>query len=143
MVTWPRSGSTLSAWRRKVLMFGPNTNSITNTIVFSLERQAAYIRQAIEFKADRGIIAMEIRNDLYREFQDWLQCSLDKTVFTDNCPGWYTNADGKVIAMWPKSHLEYYWATRRFRPAQYQLTTTASSTPDNRLTVSTDHPPRQ
>ncbi|MDT5266502.1 MAG: hypothetical protein QOI90_3128, partial [Mycobacterium sp.] len=32
------------------MLFGPNTNSITNTIVFLLERQASYIRQALDFK---------------------------------------------------------------------------------------------
>ncbi|BAX96195.1 4-hydroxyacetophenone monooxygenase [Mycobacteroides stephanolepidis] len=114
-------GMTTTGFPNMFMLFGPNTNSITNTIVFLLEQQAAYVRKAIEHKARHGIAAMEIREDVYRRFQEWMRRSLDKTVFTDNCPGWYTNAEGKVTAMWPKSHIEYALATRRFKADQYEL----------------------
>jgi len=32
-------------------------------------------------------------------FQDWLRDKLGGTVFTDTCPGWYKNAEGKVTTM--------------------------------------------
>ena len=51
--------------------------------------------------------------------QSWLDAKLDRTVFTDNCPGWYTNDEGKVTAMWPASHLAYAKATSRFKPDEY------------------------
>jgi cation diffusion facilitator CzcD-associated flavoprotein CzcO len=101
------------------MLFGPNTNSITNTIVFLLERQAAYIRQAIEHKQASPHRWIDIRQDVHDSFQEWLQRKLAATVFTDNCPGWYTNAEGKVTAMWPLSHLSYARATRRFHPERY------------------------
>jgi long-subunit acyl-CoA synthetase (AMP-forming)/cation diffusion facilitator CzcD-associated flavoprotein CzcO len=103
------------------MLFGPNTNSITNTIVFLLERQARYIRQALEYKEAHQVAWLDVSTETHRTFQNWLQKKLDRTVFTDNCPGWYTNADGKVTAMWPASHLAYARATAKFRPERYTV----------------------
>jgi long-chain acyl-CoA synthetase len=108
------------------MLFGPNTNSITNTIVFLLERQASYIRQALEYKEAHHAAWIDVSRETNDQFQDWLQKKLDATVFTDNCPGWYTNADGKVTAMWPASHLAYARATAHFKPERYTVAAGAS-----------------
>jgi len=112
-------GMTVPNFPNMFMLFGPNTNSITNTIVFLLERQAAYIRQALEYKERNRLAWLEVSDATYQEFQSWLEHKLDRTVFTDNCPGWYTNDQGKVSAMWPASHLAYARATRRFEPDQF------------------------
>jgi cation diffusion facilitator CzcD-associated flavoprotein CzcO len=112
-------GMTVPNFPNMFMLFGPNTNSITNTIVFLLERQASYIRQAIQHKQRRGFASIEVSEATYQNFQGWLEAKLDQTVFTDNCPGWYTNDQGKVTAMWPASHLTYAKATRRFKPEQF------------------------
>lgn len=101
------------------MLFGPNTNSITNTIVFLLERQAAYIRQALEYREDAGFQTVAVSERTNASFQQWLDEKMTQTVFTDGCPGWYTNANGKVTAMWPASHLAYARATARFVPDEY------------------------
>lgn len=113
-------GMTVPNFPNMFMLFGPNTNSITNTIVFLLERQASYIRQAAQYKTDHRLAWLEVGEATYQNFQGWLQEKLDRTVFTDNCPGWYTNEQGKVTAMWPASHLAYARATRRFKPAEFQ-----------------------
>jgi cation diffusion facilitator CzcD-associated flavoprotein CzcO len=118
------------------MLFGPNTNSITNTIVFLLERQASYIRQALQHKQRRRLAWIDVSDSTFERFQSWLESKLDRTVFTDNCPGWYTNDAGKVTAMWPASHLAYARATRHFQPDEFtsapspQRLTTASDTLD-------------
>lgn len=112
-------GMTVPNFPNMFMLFGPNTNSITNTIVFLLERQSSYIRQAIQHKQRQRLSSLEVSASTYQNFQGWLDAKLDRTVFTDNCPGWYTNEQGKVTAMWPASHLAYAKATRRFKPDQY------------------------
>lgn len=101
------------------LLYGPNTNSITNTVIFLLERQAVYTRKSLQYKQSRRLALIEVNRAAYDDFQRWLRGKLDKTVFTTGCPGWYTNQAGKVTAMWPSSHLSYAWATRRIRPEAY------------------------
>jgi cation diffusion facilitator CzcD-associated flavoprotein CzcO len=112
-------GMTVPNFPNMFMLFGPNTNSITNTIVFLLERQSSYVRQAIEFKNRHHLAWLEVSATTYQNFQGWLESKLDRTVFTDNCPGWYTNEQGKVTAMWPASHLAYAKATRRFKPVEF------------------------
>ncbi len=112
-------GMTVPNFPNFFMLFGPNTNSITNTIVFLLERQAAYIRQALEYKEDAGLAWIEVSTATDQTFQRWLDRKLRRTVFTDNCPGWYTNEHGKVTAMWPASHLTYAKAAKQFKPAEF------------------------
>lgn len=101
------------------MLFGPNTNSITNTIVFLLERQANYIRQVLEHRAEHGLRSLSVSRQTNEAFQEWLDDKMHQTVFTDGCPGWYTNENGKVTAMWPASHLAYARATAEFKPAEF------------------------
>jgi cation diffusion facilitator CzcD-associated flavoprotein CzcO len=100
------------------MSYGPNTGSLTNTIIFMLERQAAYIRQAVGHLRQRGG-SLEIRAEVHEDYNRRLQGRLQKTVFTAGCPGWYATADGKVTTVWPGSHVAYARATRAFDPSAY------------------------
>jgi len=113
-------GLTVSGFPNLYMLYGPNTNSITNSIVFLLERQAQYIRHGLEAleRADGGWF--DLRREEHERFQDWLRDKLGGTVFTDTCPGWYKNAEGKVTTMWPLSHLTYARMTRRFDTTKYE-----------------------
>lgn len=97
------------------MSYGPNTGSLTNTIIYLLERQAAYMRQAVEHVGRVGG-AVEVRSEVHAEFNDELQKRLSSTVFTSGCPGWYTTEAGKVTQVWAGSHVEYGRRTKRFDP---------------------------
>ena len=101
------------------MSYGPNTNSLTNTIVYLLERQAVYMRQAIEHIARNGGW-IDVRADVHERFNRELQERLQGTVFTEGCPGWYTTAEGKVTQVWVGSHVEYGHRTARFDAAAYE-----------------------
>jgi len=100
------------------MVYGPNTGSLTNTIIFLLERQAAYIAQAVEHVQRTGC-AVDVRPEVHRAFVADLQEKLARTVFTAGCPGWYTTESGRVTTVWPGSHVAYARATRQFDPAAY------------------------
>jgi cation diffusion facilitator CzcD-associated flavoprotein CzcO len=100
------------------MSYGPNTGSLTNTIISMLEYQAGYVRQAVEHIARTGT-AVEVRREVHDAFNAELQDRLQRTVFTTGCPGWYTTAGGKVTTVWTGSHLEYRRRTRVFDPAAY------------------------
>lgn len=107
------------------MSYGPNTGSLTNTIIYLLERQASYMRQAIQHLARVGG-SIEIRHDVHDAFNAELQSRLQKTVFTSGCPGWYTTDSGKVTQVWTGSHVEYGRRTARFDPAVYLHNTRAT-----------------
>jgi cation diffusion facilitator CzcD-associated flavoprotein CzcO len=100
------------------MSYGPNTGSLTNTIISMLEYQAAYIRQAVEHIANWGH-AVDVRREAHDAFNAELQDRFQHTVFTTGCPGWYTTDDGKVTTVWAGSHVEYRRRTRVFDPAAY------------------------
>lgn len=102
------------------MSYGPNTGSLTNTIIFLLERQAHYARQAVEYLAAHPG-ALEIKQQVHDEFNRELQERLAKTVFTTGCPGWYTTDEGKVTQVWVGSHVEYARRTNSFDPTAYEL----------------------
>jgi len=101
------------------MAYGPNTGSLTNTIVYLLERQASYMRQAIEHLGRAGGW-IDVRPEVHEAFNRDLQERLQGTVFTAGCPGWYTTDAGKVTQVWAGSHVEYGRRTRHFDPAVYE-----------------------
>lgn len=101
------------------MVYGPNTNSLTNTIVYLLERQAAYIRQAIEYLTAFGG-TIEVKQSVHDEFNAELTERFKKTTFTTGCPGWYTTDSGKVVSPWVGSHVEYGRRTRHFDPSVFE-----------------------
>jgi cation diffusion facilitator CzcD-associated flavoprotein CzcO len=102
------------------MSYGPNTGSLTNTIISMLEYQASYIRQAVQH-VGKARAAVEIRREVHDAFNAELQARLQKTVFTTGCPGWYTTADGKVTTVWAGSHVEYRRRTRVFDVSAYHV----------------------
>jgi cation diffusion facilitator CzcD-associated flavoprotein CzcO len=111
-------GLTTPGFPNMFMSYGPNTGSLTNTIISMLEYQARYTRQAIEHLAGRGG-AIEIRRSVHDAYNTELQDRLAQTVFTTGCPGWYTTAAGKVTTVWPGSHIDYRRRTRHFDPDVY------------------------
>jgi cation diffusion facilitator CzcD-associated flavoprotein CzcO len=112
-------GMTAPGFPNLFMSYGPNTGSLTNTIIFMLERQAAYIRQAIEHLTSSRAPWIDVRPEVHRSYNQKIQRRLAKTVFTAGCPGWYTTDDGKVTTVFPGSHVEYARLTRRFEPTAF------------------------
>ena len=100
------------------MSYGPNTGSLTNTIIYLLERQAHYMAEAVEHLAETGGW-IDVRADVHKEFNVELQTRLQDSVFTTGCPGWYTTDAGKVTQVWVGSHVEYGRRTARFDPTVY------------------------
>jgi cation diffusion facilitator CzcD-associated flavoprotein CzcO len=112
-------GLATSGFPNLFMSYGPNTGSLTNTLVSMVEYQAAYMRQAIEY-VQRRDVALDIRQEVHSAFVAEAQERLQKTVFTSGCPGWYTTDSGRVTTVWFGSHVEYRRRTRHFDPAVYE-----------------------
>jgi hypothetical protein len=118
------------------MSYGPNTGSLTNTIIFLLEKQAAYIRQAVGHLRERGAW-VEVRREVHDRYNAELQERLGRTVFTAGCPGWYTTDEGKVTTVWPGSHVAYARATQHFDPADFAAGRASGADGGERVEVGT------
>lgn len=100
------------------MMYGPNTNVGSGSIIYMLESQARYIRQVVEYLTDRPGRYLAARSGVEQRWDDWLQRRLKDTPW-NFCSSWYRNAAGRITNNWPGATVLYRWKTKAFDPADY------------------------
>ncbi len=102
-------GMTVPDFPNLFLMYGPNTNLGSGSIVYMLERQARYIRQAVAVLA--GWSTVEVRSEVASRFDAEVQSRLARSAWT-GCRSWYRTSSGRVTTNWPGLVSEYDSRTR-------------------------------
>lgn len=82
------------------LLYGPNTNLGSGSIIYMLETQARHITELVKLAADRPRHGIEVDPAVEQRFNDQLQGRLDRSVWT-LCSSWYRTATGKIPTNWP------------------------------------------
>ncbi|MER7448924.1 NAD(P)/FAD-dependent oxidoreductase [Nocardia beijingensis] len=111
-------GITVPGYPNLFLVYGPNTNLGVGSIVYMIESQARYIRQAVQRIAERPGHVLEVRPDVEAGFDRRLQQRLDRTPW-NFCSSWYRNAAGRITNNWPGTVTSYRWQTRKVDFADY------------------------
>lgn len=113
-------GVTVPGFPNLFLVYGPNTNLGSGSIIYMLERQARYIRQLVQELRPGSYL--DVREDVARGFDEEVQSRLATSVWA-RCSSWYRNSDGRVTANWPGLVSEYARRTRRPDLAQFDMVT--------------------
>ncbi|MFE7796380.1 flavin-containing monooxygenase [Nocardia sp. NPDC057440] len=100
------------------MMYGPNTNVGSGSIIYMLESQARYIRQVIGYLTDRPGRYLAARASVEQSWDGWLQRRLKDTPW-NFCSSWYRNAAGRITNNWPGATALYRWKTKSFDLADY------------------------
>ncbi len=103
------------------LLYGPNTNLGSGSIVHMLECQIRYVRQALEVLRS-GVRTLTVRPEVAARYDGEIQERLARTVWT-GCRNWYRTETGRVVNNWPGTMREYARRTRRLDAAEYDLGT--------------------
>jgi cation diffusion facilitator CzcD-associated flavoprotein CzcO len=99
------------------LMYGPNTNLGSGSIVYMLERQAGYIGQAVD---NIGLgEALVVRDEVEERYDQKTQALLKRGIWSQ-CSNWYTSTGGRTTTNWPHTQIEYSRYTSRFDPHDYR-----------------------
>ncbi len=114
-------GITVPGFPNLFLLYGPNTNVGSGSIVHMLESQIAYVRQAIAHLA-AGAGPLSVRPEVESRFDTEMQDRLGRSVWT-GCDSWYRTATGRIVNNWPGLMREYRRRTARFDPADYTTST--------------------
>jgi cation diffusion facilitator CzcD-associated flavoprotein CzcO len=112
-------GITVPGFPNMFLMYGPNTNLGSGSILYMLERQARYIRQAVALLSRRDAATMDVRPEVAATFDEEVQRRLAGTVWT-GCTSWYRAEGGRVSTNWPGLVSEYHRRTRTLVPADFR-----------------------
>jgi hypothetical protein len=94
------------------MLYGPNTNLGSNSIIFMVERQVRYVVDCIDKLLAHKLRRLEVNPDVLRAYNDRMQGELARTVWVSDCESWYKNAAGKVTNNWPRSTTAYWWHMR-------------------------------
>jgi len=113
-------GMTVPNFPNFFLMYGPNTNLGSNSITFMIECQANYIVQALQRIREGD--ELEVREEVYRSYNEEMQGRLSKLVWAEGCGTWYTTSDGLNPTNWPGKTREYWDRTASLHREDYQPT---------------------
>lgn len=101
------------------MLYGPNTNVGSNSVIFMLEAQAHYVVRALKHmrRRRRGYVAVHAAAmaDFITKIDEWM----DGTVWTTRCNNYFRAPNGRVVTQWPRSARAFWSMTRRFRAADY------------------------
>ena len=113
-------GISVSGFPSLFLMYGPNTNTSGGSIIFFLEGQARYLRQALELARERGAAAVDVRAEVQHDGDVRTQERFQGTAWTQ-CDSWYRNEAGRVVTNWPGYMHDYAARTRTLDVTDYDL----------------------
>ncbi|MDV7075824.1 flavin-containing monooxygenase [Gordonia amicalis] len=102
------------------MMYGPNTNLGSGSIVYMLESQARHITGLVSWLAENPGHAVEVDPAVEDRFNARIQKELDRSVWS-RCSSWYRNSSGTVTTNWPGNVSTYRRRTRRVDRADYRL----------------------
>ena len=103
------------------MLYGPNTNVGSNSVIFMLEAQARYIVRALKHMRRRRKSYIAVRPEAMAKFiakiDEWMQ----GTVWLTRCSNYFRAANGRVVTQWPRSARAFWGMTRRFNASRLHL----------------------
>ena len=70
------------------LLYGPNTNGGTGSVIYTIEAGMAHVVAALEQLARANARSIEVRRQAAERFDRELRAALDGTVWHTGCTSW-------------------------------------------------------
>ncbi|GJN97039.1 monooxygenase [Mycobacterium marinum] len=112
------------------MLYGPNTNVGSNSVIFMLEAQARYIVAALAHLRRKSKTYIAVRPGVLAEFMAKVDRWMTGTVWTTECSNYFRAPNGRVVTQWPRSARSFWGMTRRFKPADFSFQPAAVSGAD-------------
>ncbi|WP_414944577.1 flavin-containing monooxygenase [Amycolatopsis sp. cmx-11-32] len=112
-------GMTVPGFPNLFCVYGPNTNLGAGSIIYMIERQARYIRQAVEHLNRPEVSYMDVAPEVEDRYDKEIQRRLGHSVWT-TCASWYRQENGRVSTNWPGLVTEYDRRTKTLDLGDYR-----------------------
>ncbi len=112
------------------MLYGPNTNVGSNSVIFMLEAQARYIVRALKYMRRKGKTYIAVRRWALADFVAKVDRWMVGTVWTTQCSNYFRAASGRVVTQWPRSARSFWGMTRRFKPTDFSFEAPATFVAD-------------
>ena len=114
-------GLSVSGYPNFFMLYGPNTNLGGNSILYMLEGQIGYVLRAIQALEAHRLDWIDVRPEVQRAFNAWVDKASRTSVWETGCHSWYTTASGRNTNNWPDHTFLYRHRVRHFDLAQYRV----------------------
>jgi hypothetical protein len=122
-------GTTVPEFPNLFFVVGPNTGLGHSSMVFIIESQVQYIREALRTMKHHRYATVEPREDAFEEWNADLQQRMATTVWSQGgCASWYLDDQGRNTTLWPRTTFVFRSLLQTFDIAQYVVTGAAPST---------------
>lgn len=130
-------GTTVPEFPNLFMLVGPNTGLGHSSMVFMIESQVAYVRDAIATLRRDRYASVEPTERATTVFNDDLQRRMRRTVWsTGGCSSWYLDEHGRNTTLWPRTTFTFRRLLARFDVSAYAVTAEPGSpgSPDSPAT---------
>lgn len=103
------------------MLYGPNTNVGSNSVLFVLEAQAHYIVRALRYLRRRRRRYVAVKPETMADFLARIDRWMTGTVWLTRCSSYFRAPNGRVVTQWPRSARAYWLITRRFKARDYRF----------------------
>jgi cyclohexanone monooxygenase len=115
-------GTTVPGFPNLFMLVGPNTGLGHSSMVFVIESQVAYLREAVRTMGLHRYGSVEPTRAATQEWNADLQRRLQRTVWsTGGCSSWYLDDHGRNTTLWPRSTFAFRGLLSQFDVAAYDV----------------------
>jgi cation diffusion facilitator CzcD-associated flavoprotein CzcO len=114
-------GLSVPGFPNMFLLYGPNTNGGTGSVIYTIESGVRHAIAALE-EVDRAAASqIEVRREAAERFDRELREALAGTVWHSGCTSWYVDENGNDPSQWPWLWSTYRRRTATLAPGAYEL----------------------
>jgi cation diffusion facilitator CzcD-associated flavoprotein CzcO len=114
-------GLSVPGFPNMFLLYGPNTNGGTGSVVNTLECGIGHVLAALRELERAGAGRIEVRPEAAEGFDRELRTALAGTVWHSGCSNWYVDENGNDPSNWPWTWSTYRRRTAELVPGAYAL----------------------
>ena len=116
-------GTTVPEFPNFFFVVGPNTGLGHSSMVFIIESQVQYVRDAIRTMRINDYATVEPTEDAFAAWNADLQARMAPTVWSSGgCSSWYLDEHGRNTTLWPRTTFKFRRLLRRFDVRSYTVT---------------------
>ena len=105
-------GMSVPGFPNMFLLYGPNTNGGTGSVIYTIESGMAHVLAALDELRRADARRIEVRRETAEAFDRELRAALAGSVWHTGCTSWYVDENGNDPNQWP-----WLWSTYRRRTA--------------------------
>lgn len=114
-------GMSVPGFPNMFLLYGPNTNGGTGSVIDTIECGVNHVIAALETLDQRQASTIQVRRDAADHFHDELTTALQDTVWHSGCTNWYVDEKGHDPNQWPWTWTELRRRTATIEPSAYDV----------------------